>query len=400
MNVVHLASSGHIGGAEWVVLDILAGLRAARPDLKLSLIVPRGGPLAERAGALGVSTVVLEWKAPMERLGDAFAGRRQFLSLALGVLRAVPSAALYLRDLRRVLRQRGADIVHAHGFKMQVLALWARPRRSRVVLHLHDYIGSRPVMSRLLRVLPMKRAAGVAISRSIAEDAGRILGTRIPIHVVHNGVDPDRWTDHGPVLDLDRLSRLEAPPSGTLRVGLVATMARWKGHETFLRALSMLPPDVPVRGYVIGGPIYRTERSEYSLEELADMARELGLDRRVGFTGLVDDPAAAMRALDIVIHASIRAEPFGRVIVEGMALARSVVTSAVGGAAELIVDGESALTYPAGDPAALAARITRLARDPHLRRSLGRNGTARVQALFGRTQMTRKIADLYDSLAS
>src|SRR5687768_18003388 len=131
-----------MGGAEWVVLDMLAGLRAERPDVKLGLIVPRAGPLAERAGALGISAAVLEWKAPIERLGDAFAGRRQILSLALGVLRAVPSAALYLRDLRRVLRQRGADIIHAHGFKMQVLALWARPRRSRVVLHLHDYIGS------------------------------------------------------------------------------------------------------------------------------------------------------------------------------------------------------------------------------------------------------------------
>ena len=394
--VIHLASSGDMGGAEWVVLDILAGVRDARPSWELGLIVPRAGALAERASALGVRTTILPWPAPIERLGDAFAGRRHLVPMALGLLRAIPSAARYVRALRRTLARADADIIHAHGFKMQLLALWARPRRARVILHLHDYIGSRPLMSRLFRVQPLSRATGVAISASIAKDAERVVGTRFPIVVIHNGIDLDRWSPSGPMVDLDALCGLDRPPPGTLRVGLVATMARWKGHETFLRAIALLPAALAVRGYVVGGSIYRTDRSEYTIGELEAMVGQLGLGGRVGFTGLVAEPATAMRHLDVVVHASVRDEPFGRVIVEGMALGRAVITSATGGAAELIVDGESAMTFPAGDAAALAARIGRLAGDAELRRSLGMKGQARVRELFGRQHMTTKILSLYE----
>ena len=394
--VIHLASSGVMGGAEWVIFDILAGVRDARPDWDLGLIVPRAGALAERAAALGVRPTILQWRSPIERLGDAFTGRRHLVSMALGLLRSIPSAALYIRDLRRMLAHADPDIIHAHGFKMQLFALWARPRRARIVLHLHDYIGSRPLMSRLFRAQPLSRATAVAISRSIAKDAERVVGTRMPIVVIHNGIDLERWRETGPAVDLDGLSGLETPPPGTLRVGLVGTMARWKGHETFIRAMSLLPPALPVRGYIIGGSIYRTERSEYTIGELEAMVAELGLRGRVGFTGLVAEPAAAMRHLDVVVHASVRDEPFGRVIVEGMALGRAVITSAMGGAAELIVEGESAVTFQAGDGSALAARIVQLAGDPAMRRSLGMNGQARVRQLFGRHDMTTKIVNLYE----
>ena len=59
-----------------------------------------------------------------------------------------------------------------------------------------------------------------------------------------------------------------------------------------------------MRGYVIGGALYETEDSQYDLEDLRALAGRLGLAGRVGFTGFVDDAAAAMRALDVVVHAS------------------------------------------------------------------------------------------------
>lgn len=122
--------------------------------------------------------------------------------------------------------------------------------------------------------------------------------TALLIRTVHNAVDLERFNPRGPLLDLDALSGLLPAANRTVRVGLVATMARWKGHEVFLRALSMLPKDLPVRGYVIGGPIYATQGSQYSLDELRSLASGLGLNGKVAFTGYVDDSAPAMRALD------------------------------------------------------------------------------------------------------
>ena len=108
-----------------------------------------------------------------------------------------------------------------------------------------------------------------------------------------------------------------------VRIGLVATFARWKGHARFSTRSRRLPESLPVRGYVIGGPVYETAGSQVSLDELRAAVAALGLEGRVGFTGFVEDAAQAMRALDVVVHASTEPEPFGLVIAEAMACARA-----------------------------------------------------------------------------
>lgn len=384
-----------MGGAEWVIVDILAGLRVAEPSWRLFLLVPADGPLARRARALGVDVIILPMSPGVAKLGDAMTSRAGVARLLGRTLRSVPRIAAYAARLSRALRRCAPDIVHAHGFKMQMLAMWMRPSGVPVVLHLHDYIGQRALMSRLLR-LPLRRpVAAAAISGSVAEDAVRATRGRMPIRVVYNGVDVDHWSPRGRVADLDALSGLGPLPPDTVRVGLVATFARWKGHETFLRALSLLPPATPVRAYIIGGSIYRTDGSQFDRRELEHLASALGVSVPIGFSGFVDEPAEAMRALDIVVHASTRPEPFGRVIVEGMALERAVIVSASGGAAELIVPGETALAYAPGDAAALAASILTLVDDPAQRHRLGARGRTHVMERFSSDAMVRAIVSLY-----
>jgi glycosyltransferase involved in cell wall biosynthesis len=398
MKVVHLASAGELGGAELVVLDILAGLREAKPGWTLELIVPAPGPLQDRASQLGVTVRVLEWGPALERLGDAFAGRRHLVRLSVRMLLAIPAVIAYAIKLRAELRAAGAAIVHTHGSKMNLLGMWIRSPGVPLVIHLHDYITRRPIVSRLMRLRRRGTTVGAAISRSIAEDAARALGEAIPLAIVYNGIDTANWSADGPVLDLDAVSGLPPASPGTVRVGLVATLARWKGHDIFLEALMHLRTIAPVRGYIIGGSIYRTDRSQLTLDELRATASRLGIASSVGFTGFVSDAAAAMRGLDIVVHASTLPEPFGRVVVEGMATERAVISTATGGAAELIEPEQSAVAVPPGDSAALATAIGRLADDPDRRRRLGTNGRARVERLFDRTVMTSAIVDLYESI--
>ena len=133
----------------------------------------------------------------------------------------------------------------------------------------------------------------------------------------------------------------------------------------------MLPPGLPIRGYVIGDAVYQTDGSQHHIEDLRALAARLGVGERVGFTGFVMDPASAMRTLDIVVHASTQPEPFGLVIAEGMACGRAVIASEAGGAAEIIALSQSVLGHPAGDVAALAKGIERLALDAGLRARMG-----------------------------
>ena len=110
-------------------------------------------------------------------------------------------------------------------------------------------------------------------------------------------------------------------PAGTVRVGLVATFATWKGHDVFLDAAARVPADVPARFYVVGGPIYRTAGSQAAMGDLKAQGRSPGprRPRRLHRPSARPRTGAAAGGSDVdSLHAStLLPRPFGRVIVEG-----------------------------------------------------------------------------------
>lgn len=390
MKVTHLSPSGGIGGAESV---ILACIRAGDgwPDAESSVVTLEAGPFLAAAERAGATVRTVQAPSTLTALGDSFA------STAAVAWDMVPVATRFPRFFRRFSRTVAEllpEVIHSHGIKTHVLAALL-VRRAPVIWHLHDYVGLRPMSSRLLRLLGRRCSLAIAVSDSVAQDARGYLPATLPIVVVHNAIDCGRFNPEGPALDLDALSSLPPAPEGTIRVGLPATFARWKGHETFLQAIALLNrPDV--RAYVIGGEIYRTGKSQWSEPELRAIAAAHGLAASVGFTGLVHDMPSAYRALDIVVHASTRPEPFGLVIPEAMACGCAVIASPDGGAGELFVAGRHALAAKSGDAEALAAAIRSLLDDREGRVALGERARAHVVASFG---SDRFATDLRAALA-
>jgi len=399
VSIVFLSPTGQTGGAEAALHELLAGLRESHPSWSLRLIVASDGPLVARVEALGVPVQVLPFPAGLARLGDWGLGRgmwRRFMFLGRCAGIALPAFG-YVRQLRRLLRTQSPEVIHTNGLKMHVLGAWARPRGSAVLWHLHDYAGRRPLAARLLRRYAHRCSALVTNSRSVAEDVRNVCGDAVAIHSVWNAVDLSRFSPSGPRADLDALAGL-APASDVVRIGLVATFARWKGHETFVNAVAALPSSLPVRAYIVGGPLYETTGSQMSLDELRALVKSRGLESRVGFTGFVQDSASVMRALDIVVHASTDPEPFGLVIAEGMACGKPVVVSRAGGAAEITEPGVNALAYQPGDVNALAQCLGDLIRDPSLRDRLGRTALTTAHEHFTRARMARELTPIYESI--
>jgi len=204
------------------------------------------------------------------------------------------------------------------------------------------------------------------------------------------------------MLDLDAASGLPQAPYGTVRLGLVAQMATWKGHDVFLRAVAAVPKTIPLRAYVIGDRIHEPATPQHSVAELREMASQLGIADRVGLTGRVNDIPSAMRALDVVVHASTKPEPFGLVIVEAMASGRPVIVSNAGGASEILKtnDCQFALSHTPGDVNELALAIKSLCTDAELRHKLGKEGKRQADLRFDRRRYAREFADTYIELAS
>jgi len=212
---------------------------------------------------------------------------------------------------------------------------------------------------------------------------------------IYNAIDLERFSPTGEQIDLDAKAGLAPPAPGTVRVGLIATYAHWKGHKVFLDGLARLSASVPIRGYIIGGPIYQTDGSQWSELDLRQEAERLGLAGKVGFTGFLEDIPAAMRSLDVIVHASTQPEPFGMVIIEGMASGRAVIASQAGGAAELFTDSGNALAHPPGDSVALARQMERLGRDAGLRASLGKAGRATAEQFYHGRRLARELVAVY-----
>ena len=398
MKIVFLNPSGALGGAETALVELFAAVLDARPSWNLTLIAAASGPLVERAARLGVAAKALDFPPALARLGEW--GRRgsmaNRLRLGAAAARAVFPVLSYASRLRHEIANLDPDIVHTNGLKMHLLGARCRPTRSKLVWHLHDYPDARPVTAALLRMNAGRCSAVVANSSSVADRARRVLAAAPSVQAVHNAVDLDRFHPVGPSLDLDALAGVAPMTSGGVRIGLVGTFAKWKGHDVFLRALAKLRTSIPVRGYVIGDSIYQTDASQYSLSTLREMASRNGLNGHVAFTGHVADVPAALRSLDIIVHASIEPEPFGLVIAESMACGRPVIVSRAGGAAEIARAG--AVFHTPGDADELAERMTQLVSEPRLRDELSRAGRAAAEQLFSRRRLAQALIPIYEGV--
>ncbi len=382
-----------MGGAETSLRELLSSVRAAEPAWELWLLLGEDGPLAGIARDLGVKVLVKPFPPALARLGDS----KHWKAMA-GLMKATGATATYARQLAGWLREIDPDLIHTNGFKMHLLGAWTRPRRSPLIWHVHDYVSTRGLMRRLLWPFRKRCSAVIVNSKSVAQDLQRVLpGLRVV--PIYNAIDLRRFSPAGNHLDLDAIAGLPPAPAGTIRVGLIATFARWKGHKIFLQALAGFANGASVRGYIIGAPIYQTDGSQWSQAELQQEADRLGLGGKVGFTGFLEDTPAAMRSLDIIVHASTQPEPFGMVIIEGMACGRAVIASQAGGAAELFTDGRNAVAHTPGDASALALQIERLSRDQRLRSQLGKSGRATAEQFYQGSRLAAELLTLYREIA-
>jgi glycosyltransferase involved in cell wall biosynthesis len=397
--LVCLTTSGALGGAETSLLTLLDALRRLEPGWQMTVIAPADGPLLQRCRDAGIAAVTVPYPAALESLGESATPKAGMSILRRGralwrLVLAATVLAPYLRRLRGELRRCGATIVHSNGIKAHVAASLTLPRGARLVWHLHEYVRPRPSTARLLRSLSRRPAAIVVNSDSVAEDARAAFGRDPVLRRVHNAVDVGVFRPDGPALDLAAASGLPKD-DGLVRIGLVATFGRWKGHDIFLQAIARLAADHRLRGYIIGGPVYQTAGSQRSLDELRTYAAGLGLSSCVGFTGHIEDVPAALRALDIVVHASTSPEPFGMVIAEGMATGCAVVAVRDGGARELFEDEVDALGHAMGDAGDLARQLRRLVENKGLRQTLGRAARESAVRRFSSGRMAAEFHEVY-----
>lgn len=402
MRILFLNPIGALGGAERSLLDIFAALRALEPDWELRLIVGADGALLAEAAKLGVQCEVLPMPEELLVLGDS--AQRGRLATFWRMLSGARKSLSYAKLLRARVNALRPSAIHSNGIKFHLLTrMMGRPSAcAPVIWHIRDFIGARKLMRRALRWAAPAARLAIANSEATAADARTVL-KNVPVRTVLNGIDVDYFSPGtgcpGLLDELAGLPAPQAPLDGILRVGLLASYARWKGQDLLLRAAAKVlgSPHCPaVRFYIVGGPIYKTQGSQFSLVELQAQARALNLPpSSVGFIPFQNQPLRIYRSLDIVVHASSQPEPFGRAIAEAMSCGRAVIATSAGGARELFIDGSDALGVPMGDETALAAALVRLLADEKLRQQLGAQARRTALARFSLQRLGRELRDIF-----
>ncbi len=374
---IRVAYIGHCALRSGGELALARLLPALTEEVDATVILGEDGPMVEAYRAAGARVEVL----PMA--GTARNVRKGSVTPRALPWRAVTSTARYSWRLARRLRELDVDLVHTNTLKAAFYGgVAAKLARRPLVWHVRDriapdYLPSFAVRAVRLaaRFLPDAIIANSESTKATLGIAGR-AAVVTPSPVVF---DPYAGGPSGP--------RRE----GGFEIGMVGRIAPWKGQDVFLRAFALAFPDGQARARIIGAPLFGETDYEASLLTLVD---ELGIADRVWFTGQVDDVSAHLADLSVLVHASVTPEPFGQVVVEGMAAGIAVVASNAGGPAEVITNEVDGLLVPAGDPEPLASALRRLSTDQALRGRLAVAGMRRAET-FRPERIGPQVSQLY-----
>jgi glycosyltransferase involved in cell wall biosynthesis len=311
---------------------------------------------------------------------------RQGLRLAI---EEVPAAV----RLARIVRRAEADVVHlGNGVRANFDGLLAcLLTRRPVVCHVKGF----ERYSNRERWVAPRIDALVCMTRAVEEHCAHhgVRGCRT--QVVYDALDEAAFAPHRP----PGAVRAEfGITTGAPCLGAIGNIQEWKGQAVLVEAMARVVDAVPEARALIVGGVHRAGAAYY--EQLQARIRDLHLDRSLSITGFRHDIADVMNALDVIVHTSVRPEPFGRVILEGMLLGKAVVATAAGGVPELIREGETGFLVPPGDAARLAGRLIPLLHDSALRQSVGKRAQAWGREQFSLQRHVAAMSAIYEELVS
>lgn len=356
IRVVVVGHTAQLSGGELAISRLISTM----VSVAVHVVLAEDGPLVnvlERAGAT-VEVLPMDRRARNLRKDRIRAGGVPFF--------AGWATMTYTLRLARRLRQLKPDLVHTNTLKAALYGgVAARVAGVPCLWHVRDRIAEDylpPFAVKLVRL-----AARFLPTEVIANSRTTFATLRLDQYrwkrVVHDGVTkmPPSPVVPSPV-ELMQLDTVKMhTPRNRIRVAMVGRLSPWKGQDVFLRAFAEAFADGVEVALLVGSAMFGEEEYE---QQLIDLVDELGIGDRVEFCGFIHDVPKLLMGADVLVHASVIPEPFGQVVIEGMAAGLAVVAADAGGPAEVITHGVDGLLYPPGDAGALAAHLRRLANDP------------------------------------
>lgn len=353
-------------GSENSLFELVTHLDESR--LAPLVILPDDGPLSQKIRSVGVRVIT----SPLNSLK----AKNPFPYL------------MTVYNLVRIIRRERVNLVHANcDLSGQYSIVAGRLAGVPTVCSTRNLLGARAYKLSFLGWAD----ALVANSQATASTYRTHLAQRR--YIIHNAVDLAKFTPTGLSIQLRHKWGLDKQ---TFIIGVVARITPSKGQDTFLEALAQVVKQEPqTHAFLIGST--EIDRSDDFFFVLKRMVQTLGLSDKVTFNDAVESVPAFLEMIDLIVCPSI-AEPFGRILIEAMAMEKPVVATAAGGALEVVVDGKTGLLVPPSDSKALASAMLKLMRSPDIARSMGLEGRQRVKKMFSIDRHVEKMERIYKEI--
>lgn len=301
----------------------------------------------------------------------------------------IPEALKYYR----IGRRHQVRLVHLNNILGSQLSgiLAARMLGVPCIAHLRDF--EKPGFATRIHARLIHHH--IAISSAIRDN---LLELGVPVEkisIIHDAIDIDVFNDG---VDTGYLKKEFAVKPEHKLFGVFGRVIGWKGIKEFiLAAAKVIEANPNARAFVVGGP---SDGGEEYYNEVKDLTKSLGIEGHVFFTGYRKDVPALMKLMDVIVHSSITPEPFGMVVIEGMAMGKPVVATRGGGPIDIVIDGETGFLVEMGDSKEMAEKLITLLKDEKLSSEMGKKGRARVESIFSKEHYARQAERVYADVVS
>lgn len=285
--------------------------------------------------------------------------------------------------LARLVKREKIDLLYANANQSLPYALGAKLfTGKKIVWHVRDTVSNR-LLAKILSAFVHKI---ICISDFIA---GQFPEMKNRKYVVYNGIDTALWS---PSAKAGFLQKELGLPADTLLVAQAGQLLPWKNHHDFIRLTALIAPEFPnVHFLIIGADLFGN--NEAYVNELKTLIEEHKLTARISFLGYRKNIKDCMNELDMLVHLALN-EPFGRVLIEAMALEKPVVAYASGGVKEIVQDNRTGFLIPPENYTEAAAKVMMLLENEQLSRSLGLQGRKEAEARFSAKETAARMEEV------
>jgi L-malate glycosyltransferase len=382
MRVLYVSHTAQVSGGERSLLDLLGALDGG---VQPTVATPKGD-FSAALGALGVPTRIIPGTAGSLKPHP------------LHTPRAVSELVHAAWSLRRISHRDRVDLVHANSIRAGLVAVAAaRMGAPPAVVHVRDVLPD-SALTRLTRAAIGRGASAIVGNSAHTLEKFAEARSGATLAVAHSPVDVDRLSS---AANLDRgearVGLGIAPNDGPV-LGVVAQITPWKAQDDAVRVVAGLRSAHPgIRLLLVGSAKFVGGSTRYDnaafLRRLWALVEALDLEDRVVLLGERADVPEVLRALDMLLVPSWE-EPFGRSVVEALAVGVPVAATSIGGPREVLSDGVEGVLLPPRRPADWVEALSPLLSDRNTLAEMARAGRARATAFDSQTH-ARRVLSVY-----